>query len=52
MGYISFQVDKEVLGTTWKFSFRVDKEVLGTILKVESKGVNTMIDRSSTKNFL
>lgn len=33
-------------------SFLVDEEVLGTTLKVDRKGVNTVIGRSPTKNFI
>lgn len=33
-------------------SFRVDEEVLRTILKVKRQGINTMIDKSPTRNFL
>lgn len=49
---IEIQEDERFVTTMRDISFRLDEQVLWTILKVDRKGVLTMIDRFPAKGFL
>lgn len=52
--YLNLKIHKDggFVTSVREISFRVDEEILSDILKVNRKGIRTVVDKSPTKNFL